>query len=98
MYKAPVMKFEEITFFERIATNCWSSTNFYFDNPFTRKRVEQDLITINCSKCGDLESWSAIYQALDKLCVIDQLKYFVYALFACDKQSTKMWGFSVVPS
>ncbi|NLC18193.1 MAG: hypothetical protein GX757_03050 [Clostridiales bacterium] len=100
MYKAPVMKFEEITFFERIASDaCWSNNSFYFDNPFT-KQVEQHNITINSrkNKCGDRESLSAVNQALGYLSSRHDLKYLVYSVFAYDKQNTKMWGFSIVPS
>lgn len=100
MYKAPEMKFEEITFFERIACDsCWSNNSFYFDNPFT-KQVEQYSITINSRKnnCGDRESLSAVNQALGYLSTRHDIKYILYALFTCNKQNTKMWGFNVVPS
>jgi len=99
MYKPPVMKFEEITFFERIAHDqCWRNANFTFDNPYTYKKKETFPIKIKSNKCGDKESWSAIYQALSYLNFRDYLKYSAYTLFECNKQNTKMWGFTVEPS
>jgi|GEM_PF-6569040 hypothetical protein len=31
LYEAPEIKFEELTYFEKIACECWSGDNFYFD-------------------------------------------------------------------
>jgi hypothetical protein len=99
MYESPVIKFEEITFFEKIACDeCWNHTSFSFDNPFTKNKIEQNSITISSDRCGDKETLCAVNQALSYLKTRQDIKYLVYAAFSCDKQNTRMWGFNSVLS
>jgi len=96
MYEPPVMKFEEITFFERIAKDdCWNNNSFVFDNPFTKCEEFYPITISSGEKCGDRETKSAIEQALCHLNILHDIKYIIYSLFACDKQNTKMWGFRI---
>lgn len=99
MYESPVIKFEKITFFEKIASDqCWSNNSFNFDNPFTGNNVEQYHITINSNSCGDRETMCAVNQVLGHLKTRHDIKYLVYTVFSCERQNTKMWGFECVSS
>lgn len=94
MYESPKVKFEEISFFERIANDsCWNSNNFTFDNPLTCGTVEQYTIKLSGSGCGSKKTMDAIKQAVDYLCGYQALVYSLYASLFRDKQNTMLEGF-----
>jgi len=98
-YVAPELKFEKLTFFEKIACDdCWSNKEFVFDNPYTPRKIETYEISIKSKNCGNAESNSALHQVYGYLRVLGDSLYSVYASWYNDKPNTQMLGFSVSQS
>ncbi len=53
-YQTPELKFETVTFFEKIACTCWESKKFSFDLPKDRKKETKITICNNDNRCENL--------------------------------------------
>lgn len=68
-YETPDIKFDKVTFFENIASDCWSSNNFYFDhiNRNCQPDYGEDLhINMKIDKHGDCKNAAGLTSVLKK--------------------------------
>lgn len=96
-YQSPQMKFEELTFFEKIAEKCWGSKSVVFDNPYTSIH-EAEVFTLT-SGCGNISPESVNQWIDDVLSDEDFMKWTADNVNnSSNMANTKLTGFTPVNS
>ena len=91
-YEAPIMIFEELTLFEKIADKCWGAGSFTFDNPYdSSNEIHSFCISGGCDR-GQLDPSDTVLSYVENYMSGSQFEDFT-ASYGFNLSNTHASGF-----